>query len=273
CADRYVKSEGQIYHERCFGEHKAITCGVCRRKIVGTALTDYWGNTYHAEHAREFATCHYCGKLVHPAVSGGGTTYPDGRAICRGCHKQAVHRENDAQRVVAAVRQELAGWGVDLAGIDVPIRIVDRTRLAQMLKGGPHQSVARVSGFAAMRWEREGRTVKNKQATVYLLTGMPLVMLEASAAHELMHVWNFNHGPRHSFALEEGSCNFMSYRIHEARGDTLSAYQIDCLMKDPDPAYGVGFRKVKRYADRHGFPRLLTLLERSPDFPVLDIGF
>ena len=29
--------------------------------------------------------------------------------------------------------------------------------------------------------------------------------------------------------------------------------------KDPDPAYGAGFRKVKRYVDRHGFDAMVAL--------------
>lgn len=267
---RYVVHEGQNYHSGCYGKHKAKACDLCQRMIVGTSLTNYWGQTYHAEHAREYAECLYCGKLVHPALSGGGLTYADKRAICRGCHKTAVHREADAQRIVSAVRQRLAGWGVDLEGLNVPVRFVDRLQLSTMLKGGPHASMTRVSGFASMTAERHGRALQNKRATIYLLTGMPLGFLEATAAHELMHVWNFFNGPRHAFALEEGACNYMAYRIHEGRNDAMAAYHIETMLKDPDPAYGAGFRKVKRYVDRHGFERLLSLLRRSPDFPLLD---
>lgn len=265
---RYVTHQGKPYHERCYGTHFAADCAVCRRKIVGTSLTDYWGNTYHAEHAREFGDCLYCGKLVHPAISGGGTTYADGRVVCRNCHRTAVHRPNDALGVVARTRAKLAGWGVDLGGLDVPVQVIDRFQLARMLKGGPHASLRRVSGFAAMRWEGKGRA--NKQATVYLLHGMPLGWLEATAAHELMHVWNFYAGPPHSFALEEGSCNYMSYRMHEEQADEMAGFHIDCLMKDPHPGYGVGFRKVKRYVERHGFEKLLGMLKTSRDFPLLE---
>ncbi|MFN3428653.1 MAG: protein DA1 [Candidatus Sericytochromatia bacterium] len=266
---RHVVHEGKPMHDVCYGKHFAKQCDLCRRMIVGAYVTDYWGHTYHAEHTREFAECMYCGKLVHPAISGGGTTYPDKRAVCRGCHKTAVHRDADGQRVVASVRARMAGWGVDLGNLVVPVRLIDRNQLSTMLKGGPHASMRRVSGFAGMTWEAQGKSVQNKKASIYLLNGMPLSVLEATAAHELMHVWNFFNGPRHAFALEEGSCNYMSYRVHEAQGGELADYHIDCLMKDPDPAYGEGFRKVKRYADRHGFERLLTMLQRSSDFPVL----
>lgn len=267
---KYVTSEGKPYHERCYGEHKATQCDVCLRMIVGTALTDYWGHTYHAEHARDIGRCHYCDKLVHPRITGGGTTYGDGRVICRGCHKTAVLRDREGQAVVARVRDRLAGWGVDLGAAAVPVKFIDRLALARMLKGGPHASVKRVSGFAHMATRSQGRVVVGKEATVFLLAGMPLEVLEATAAHELMHVWNFFSGPAHAFALEEGSCNYMSYRIHLEHPEPMRGYYLDCLMNDPHPAYGDGFRKVKKYVDRHGFEKLLAMLRRSRDFPLLD---
>lgn len=272
--ERHVVHEGATYHPECYSKTIAKRCDVCSQGIIGEYLTDYWGHTYHAAHAREFATCLYCSRLLHPTTGGGGgLVYPDGRPICRVCHKTAVHRDVDARRTVDRMRDRLATWGVDLGDIQVPIKIVDRSQLGSMLARGPHQHFKRVSGFASMNWERHGREVRNKQATIYLLTGMPLGWLEGTAAHELMHVWNFHNGPQHTFALEEGSCNYMSFRIHEEqrqKGDAMAEYHVDALMKDPDPAYGVGFRKVRKYVDRHGFPRLLSLLETSRDFPLLD---
>lgn len=266
---KYVQSEGQAYHERCYGEHKAEKCEVCLRMIVGPMLTDYWGHKYHAQHAREFGSCTYCSRLVHPRITGGGTTYGDGRVICRGCHTTAVHRDREGQAVVARVRQQLAGWGVDLGTLAVPIRFIDRNQLSRYLHGGPHASAKFVFGFAHMETARQGRTVTNRQASVYLLTGLPLETLEASAAHELMHVWNFFHAPQHTFALEEGSCNYMSYRIYQGHTGPMAAYHIDTMMKDPHPHYGEGFRRVKKYVDRQGFEALLTLLKSRADFPML----
>lgn len=269
-AAKYVVFEGHKLHEACYAKHHAVTCAVCRDAIVGTSLTDAWGHVYHAEHAKVIATCLYCGKLCHEAIGGGGLVYGDGRAICRGCHRTAVHRDADAHRTVAAVRAKMQAWGVDLGDIEVPVRMVDRTQLARLL-GRSHAGVKMVSGLASMQSERTGRVITHKRATIHLLAGMPQQWLEATAAHELMHVWNFYKGPAHTFELEEGACNYMSYRVHLEKGDdVMAAYYIAQLMKDPHPAYGVGFRRVKRYVDRHGFGRLLTLLGRSRDFPLLD---
>jgi hypothetical protein len=245
---------------------------VCARAIVGTALTDYWGHVYHAEHERELGTCLYCSRLTHASIGGGGLKYPDGRIICRLCHKTAVHRPTDAQRTVQVIRERMAGWGVDLEDIEVPVRIVDRAKLLHLL-GRSHAGLKTVSGLAVMNWQRDGRQVRNREAAIYLLDGMPLRCLEATAAHELMHVWNFHKCPPHAFEFEEGACNYMSYRIHAEQGDEMAKYHIHQLQTDTHHAYGAGFWRIKKYVERHGFPRLLSLLQRSKDFPILDAIF
>ncbi|MEB3328555.1 MAG: LIM domain-containing protein [Candidatus Sericytochromatia bacterium] len=267
--DRYVQHEGRAVHATCYGKHFAARCDVCRRAIVGTWLKDHWGHVYHAEHQREFATCLYCGRLCHDAIGGGGVRYADGRAICRLCHRTAVHRDGDVARTVAAIRRRMAAWGVDLGAIEAPVQTVDRHRLGQLL-GRSHAGIKAVSGIAVMNWERHGREVRNKRATICLLHGLPLQWLEGTAAHELMHVWNFHHGPPHAFELEEGSCNYLSYRVHQEQGGEMAAYHIESLMKDPHPAYGVGFRRVKRFVERRGFDQLLLLLQRARDFPMFE---
>lgn len=266
---KFVQSEGKSYHERCYGEHLAVKCQVCLRMIVGPMIKDYWGHVYHAEHAREFGACTYCSKLVHPRISGGGTTYADGRVVCRGCYKLAVTRERDGQAVVARVRQQMAGWGVDLGDVQVPVSFIDRHTLSRRLHGGPHAAAKYVYGLAHMETVRQGRTVTQRRAAVYLLHGLPLQVLEAGAAHELMHVWNFYHCPPHAFALEEGSCNYMSYRMIQGHQGPMADYQIHSMMTDPHPHYGEGFRRVKQYVDKHGFDALLAHLKRSANFPVL----
>jgi hypothetical protein len=263
-----VIHEGRAHHPRCYEQTAALQCVVCAKGIVGPALTDYWGNTYHAAHAREFGTCQYCARLTHASIGGGGLNYPDGRVICRGCHRTAVHREADVRRLLTEVRARFGQWGVDLGRVDIPLKVVDRNQLNQLLRRSAHQPSKWVSGLWQMVFEQQGATRQNKQGTMYLLGGMPLAVIEATAAHELMHAWNYYHARPHAFALEEGACNYMSYRMYLARNNEEGRYHIDALMKDPDPAYGAGFRKVKGYVDRHGFPRLLTLLKESHDFPM-----
>lgn len=263
----FVKDAEGSYHEACYGRHKAQDCVVCRRKIVGASLTDFWGNVYHAEHAREMGTCHYCGRLTHANVGKGGVQYADGRVICRLCHKTAMHRDADASRATARVQAELAAFGIETRDIDIPVRFVDRNALMRAMAGGPHASLAFLQGVATMETDPQGR----KRGSVALLTGMPLVVLEGLAAHELMHIWNFFNGPRHAFAFEEGACNYVAsliWQARAARGDLLAGYQIEQMNRSEHPAYGEGYRKVRAYAEARGLPALLGVLRRSRDLPL-----
>lgn len=264
----FVKDAEGSYHEACYGKHKAEPCAVCRRRIVGASLKDFWGNVYHAEHAREMGTCHYCGRLTHANVGKGGVQYADGRVICRLCHKTAMHRDPDAQRATARVQGELAALGIETRDVAIPVRFVDRNALMRAMAGGPHKGLAFLQGVATMETAPGGA----KRGSVSLLTGMPLTVLEGLAAHELMHIWNFYNGPKHAFAFEEGACNYVASLIWKARaeaGDLLAGYQIAQMEASPHPAYGAGYRRVRAYAEAHGLPALLATLRKRADLPLL----
>jgi hypothetical protein len=50
----------------------------------------------------------------------------------------------------------------------------------------------------------------------------------------------------------------------------LFDYLIDGMLTDPDLVYGGGFRRVKRYVEKHGIPAWLRLLkEKNPDLSKL----
>jgi hypothetical protein len=106
---------------------------------------------------------------------------------------------------------------------------------------------------------------------VYLLNGMPRAQMAATAAHELMHVWQFRNSKlRQDPALSEGSCNFASYLVLRRIGGQDADYVIDGMLTDPDSIYGEGFRRVKAFAEKNGMPAWLRLLKaKNPDLSKL----
>jgi hypothetical protein len=109
--------------------------------------------------------------------------------------------------------------------------------------------------------------VNDETIRVYLLYGMPRVQTTGTAAHELMHVWQFRKGRLDQDpAVSEGSCNFASYLVLRKMGGPGAEFVIDGMLKDPDPVYGEGFRRVKAYADDKGIAAWLRLLkQKNPD--------
>ncbi|MBU6429100.1 MAG: hypothetical protein KGR26_08835, partial [Cyanobacteria bacterium REEB65] len=74
--------------------------------------------------------------------------------------------------------------------------------------------------------------------------------------------------PRHQPQLAEGSCNYFRWKVHEVRGTPEAQAHMKKMLEDPDPCYGEGFRRVKKYVDKNGFAALLRLLAKSSDFPL-----
>ena len=69
--------------------------------------------------------------------------------------------------------------------------------------------------------------------------------------------------------LSEGSANFASYLVLRRDGSQEAEFIIDNLMHDDDPAYGEGFRKVKKYVEEEGMDRWRKLLKKKHKRPPL----
>lgn len=262
---KWVKDQaGQAYHPACYRREAAPFCEVCQQGVMEAVVKDPHGHTYCARHRKEMGLCAYCDRLTHARIGGGGLKYGDGRVICRPCRQSAIDEPRALLQVVRAVQGELATWGVRLP-MEPRVEALDRTTLVRRLTKTPHAGMAHILGVAVNR----GRPGPGHEASVHLLTGLPKVVLEAAAAHELFHVWCFATGQAHSFATEEGACNLMSDRILAARPGPLAAYRRQLMQVDPHPAYGAGFRRVARFEQKQGLPALLERLRRHPDLPWL----
>jgi hypothetical protein len=105
-------------------------------------------------------------------------------------------------------------------------------------------------------------------ANFYLLTGMPETEMVQTLAHELMHVWQGVHNSlEEDDTLREGSANYAAYLVMKRMGSKEAQFVITCMLEDPSPVYGGGFRRVKKYGDKHGARQTLELI--AGDHPVI----
>lgn len=266
---RYIQKDGHSYHEACYQQALAEKCAVCGLGITGQYVVDPWGNTFHAAHQRQYATCEYCGRLITPRTTSGGRRYPDGRKVCTLCFGSEVSGDPAAQPIVETVRSQLSGWGLEVPREAAPVILVDRHTLTKLLRRTGHPGGPNVNGFTSVLTEKEGNRITKREMAVYVLYGMPREVFAGTVAHELTHVWiNLNNGRRLDPAFEEGSCNYMKFLVHEQSRSDLAPYVLKAMQQDQDPAYGVGFRRVKKLVERKGLETLLTLLGRSTGFPL-----
>ena len=166
------------------------------------------------------------------------------------------------------VARMLENFGINVDPRPIELRLVGLQELRRISSDSSHDT----KGFTDYLVTKNlfGH-VKRETIKVYLLSGMPRVHMKSTLAHELTHVWQFQHGRlEQDKTLSEGSCNFVSYLVLRKTGGTEAEYVIANLLKDPDPVYGEGFRRVKAYAETEGLSAWLRLLEKkNPDLSRL----
>lgn len=273
---RFFQHEGQTVHEKCYLKHVAEKCAICNGGLAGKIILDAWGNKFHEAHLRQFPPCDSCGRCTAPPISDGSARLADGRISCTACLATAIRRDADARPRYEAIARQLAAWGV-VVEEDIPLKLVGRGELAARLAKVGHRMRKGTYGFTHMetRFEIDSsrlvprREITDQNACIYILHSLPAELFDGAVAHEIGHAWAFLSGcPRHQPPLAEGSCNYLRWRLHEERGTPEAQAHMKTMLEDRDPAYGLGFRRVKKYVERNGFPALLELLRKSSDFPL-----
>lgn len=256
-----------------------ISCGHCGKPITGKYVKDYWGNAYHAGHLREALRCFYCGRLISKGLTGGGKTYRDGRVICALCLKSAVDNTAAAVPILKDVRSRLERHGITVKGTFAETHLLNRGGLAKI--SGRRAARTEEAGFTKL----EKKTVNGRLASfsmqVFILKGLPETHYIATAAHELMHVWQHLYAvPENDPALREGSCNYASYLVlRELAGGSGRAgnagavrkfgtadeagYITETFFSTRDRVYGKGFLKVYQLVKDRGIKGWLEYLRNN----------
>lgn len=267
---RWLIHEGAPVHSDCFKRHVADRCDVCGGPITGKYIQDVFGHRYHDFHRKQFPPCHACGRLTAPDIGGpGGLRLDDGRHVCGFCAPSSVGAGAEAARRFDHVRRELADLGLVIPQEPLPLSIVSKPQLARILPRSSHPRDRDVQGLTLSEHLIQGGRVVRRTAEVFILSHLPATLFEGVAAHELGHAWIFTTGcPSHAHALAEGFCNYLQYLRYRREGTEEAEFYIARMMEDQDPAYGQGFRIVRKIAERKGFPALLEHMRKKTDFPL-----
>ncbi len=262
----YTEQKGKVYHSDCFFDRVALKCSLCGEVLRGEYLQDYWGNSYCKRHDGEAPMCDSCGRFVSEKLTGGGTRYDDGRFICNICKPESMTDVDDILEIVYEVAQHMKSFGMNVDYNGVRIHLIGRDKMQTL--SGHHSNGLR--GFTDYRedWRVFGKS-QNRKMDVYLLYGMPRMEIINTVAHELGHVWQFNHGRfKNEREWSEGSCNYAAYLVLGRYPGRESSFFRTSLARDVDPVYGDGFRRVKTLAEAEGNKAWLRYLSKTPDFPT-----
>lgn len=261
----YTEYKGKNYHNDCFRDHVALRCDLCGGVVSGEYIIDYWGNAYHLRHQGEAPCCDSCSRFISPELTGGGVRYDDGRYICNICRPTSVKSIDEILALIDEVAEHLErlGMKVDYRGLQV--HLVGRSQM-QDISGRNHSGLRGFTDYSE-DWRFLGRA-KNRRINMYLLYAMPRMELISTIAHELTHVYLFNHGHFDSDPVFiEGSCNYAAFLVLGRYPGRESAFFRANMASDPDPVYGAGFNRVREYAEADGTGDWLKRVRRSPGFP------
>ncbi|MCH7548541.1 MAG: hypothetical protein IH969_03225 [Candidatus Krumholzibacteriota bacterium] len=261
----YTEHKGNNYHNECFRDNVALRCDLCGGVIQGEYVIDYWGNAYHLRHTKEAPMCDSCSRFISPDLTGGGVRYDDGRYICGLCRDKSVKSIEEILELVNEVAAHMSSLGMEVEYKGMKVHLVGRDQMQNL--AGEHSSGLR--GFTDYEedWRIFGH-VRGRKLNVYFLYAMPRMELISTIAHELGHIYMFNHGRfGNDRAWSEGSCNYAAWRVLGKYPGRDSSFFRANMMQDDDPVYGAGFRRVKRYAEAEGTDAWIKRLRKKSDLP------
>ncbi len=218
--------------------HISKHCHLCGRRLQGNAWV-YAPNGLQDEqsvvicrHCQETAPrCDVCGVPMGERH----VRLPDGRRTCTRCHRTAVYDPAQARALFERVTHIVVDQLELKLNVGADFTLVDRQHLRRLMEESNlnvHGDAGQVVGL----FVRKGR-----KRVMYLLSGLPQVLLIQTVAHEWAHAWQGENCPLLRAPLvREGFAEWVAYKTLQ----TMGAVKKMALMEQQDGLYGEGLRKM-----------------------------
>jgi len=172
---------------------------------------------------------------------------PDGRCICPRCHQTAVYDPARAQALFEHAARVVTDH-LDLGlNVGTDFTLVDHQHLRRLATEADldlgDDAVRKQSAQVVGLFVRKGH-----KRVIYLLSGLPQILLLQAAAHEWAHAWQGENCPLLQDPLvREGFAEWVAYKTLQ----TMGAVRKMALMEQQNGLYGEGLRKMLEL-ERHG---------------------
>lgn len=228
-----------------------MKCCICCGSMPPRYYEDRWGRiscTPHIDIDHSVDYCFECGGFAVKA----GNTLPDGRILCPDCQKIAVSTDKPFDWMLEEVMQRFrkVGFG-HIRTKNLTIYSATPKEMAEYK--GEEVNVYN-GGFCCQKVDGS--------IDVYVQSHQTKIHFAGVLAHELMHVWCFQHNIKMTKPWEEGLSNLMSYYVYSTINFPLARYYEECLFKNDDPYYGDGFRTVHQYWKENGWAGLKVRIKQ-----------
>jgi hypothetical protein len=219
-----------------------MDCYICHRPLSGKYYLDFWQHPCCASHYEggQVLSCSSCQSFTSVSEA---LRLPDGRQLCPDCQRLVVSTEEQVTRQKKLILMRLNDVDITFADrhLDsVPVSIVTLRQMCEL-----RQADVSVSnkGMTLTTTTRRGLQTSYTHH-VYVLDHLTRSDFTLTLAHELLHVWQNEHGLSLPDPSCEGLCNLAAWYVLHKLPSSLNDYYIKTLEENTDPVYGDGFRHV-----------------------------
>ena len=260
---QFTLHEHRPYHLACYENTVAPRCAYCNKPLIEQYMMDQWGTMYCSVHQTQYPRCAFCSRLVPPRAQ-------EARAEtirCTTCRSTAIESTEKAAPLFRKLIQWAGGQGLHYHNLSLTPELCRREKLAHYLQ--ERTSVHSYGVTMSVTHTVNGQITRSEVKGVAILWGLPSLLFQGVAIHELGHVWLVMQEIRNlpSWAVE-GFCELLSYRYYSEVKTVESLAHAKNIEQSNDPTYGEGFRRIRTIAElAGGWSRLIETLQTSKRLP------
>ena len=247
------------YHKNCYENFILPKCEVCTQPIKTTYIIDKWDNKYHKSHKSKLPNCESCNRIICKRITNGGYNIGKDRSICSLCEPFLVDKNKLVNKYAKEVKRELYKVGFKNLPKNIPISLVSSRKQLKKLSKIRHINL---SGYTHYEYETLNGKITKENYHIYILSNLHEIEFKSVLAHEFLHVYLFQKKYKLSPEYREGFCNLGSQLIYENDNSKYSDLKIDAMYENPDPLYGLGFKKMNYVLKQNGWAELLRDLSK-----------
>ena len=157
------------------------------------------------------------------------------------------------------VKSQLKEVGIKKIPKNIPIKLVQSRKELKKLSKMKHLNL---SGYTKYEYETLNGQIIKKDYKIYILSNLHQTEFKSVLAHEFLHVYLFENNYQLSPEIREGFCNLGSELIYKNDDSKYSNLKLDAMNSNPDPVYGLGFKKMSKLLEQNGWDILLRRLKK-----------
>lgn len=220
-------------------------CSNCNKIILGRYYKDWSDQKLCMSCYDHVNLCVSCGRFCVPVNS--ANNYPD--PLCHDCISNRITPER-VPALIGSIKQLYSHIGLPIV-TRCNLKLVDMNRIFSLSHNHTTRGVSESSG---------------KDYNIYIYNCLSRVVFAEVAAHELLHIYQYENNINPPAEICEGFCNLGSYivlnNINSPENTENVNARINNLLTESDPIYGDGFRYMLSIYENYGLQGVMNEINK-----------